>query len=152
MRRVVAAMTAEGQSILLSDGPSPHVFRLEASPGLELTDLWAAGPLPHLPFAGEDPGVQMPLLPDPGATVFRLVRIEPNRSMEMHATESVDYIAVLSGEVILNVENAPELRMSAGDCVVQLGGRHAWHNRSDNDCVLVAVVVGALAQKDHHAD
>lgn len=151
MRRVVAAMTAEGRSILLSDEPSPHVVRLEAIPGLELTDIWASGPLPRLPFVGEDPALQMPLLPDPGGTVFRLVRIEPGRTMDMHATKSVDYIAVLSGEVVLNVENAPELCLSAGDCVVQLGARHAWHNRSGNDCILVAVLVGAVA-KDSQTD
>jgi hypothetical protein len=29
------------------------------------------------------------------------------------------------------------------DCVVQNGTRHAWHNRSSNNCVVAVTLVGA---------
>ena len=38
-----------------------------------------------------------------------------------------------------------ELRflLKAGDCVIQNGTRHAWHNRSSEKCVISVAIVGA---------
>jgi quercetin dioxygenase-like cupin family protein len=143
MRRIVTAATGDGRSVVIGDGLSPHVVSPDGLSGVQLVDLWASEAAPRLPFTGGDPAQQMPLLPGPGATAFRLVRIARRGGMSMHATSTVDYLVVLSGRVTLEIEGAAEFELSAGDCVVQLGARHAWHNRSDDDCVLAAVVVGA---------
>jgi quercetin dioxygenase-like cupin family protein len=141
MRRIVATTGGDGRAVVLEDGPPPHVVNPEGLPGVQLVDIWASAPLPSVPFTGTDPSLDMPITPAPGETAFRLVRIAPGGGMSMHRTATVDYIAVLSGRVILDTEGTQEIELSAGDCVVQLGARHAW--RSDTGCVLVAVVVGA---------
>lgn len=148
MRLIVAATTAEGQSVVLGDGPPQHVVTPDGLPGVELVNLWASEPVPRLPFAGADPAQQMTILPAPGSTAFRLVRIAARAGMSMHATTTVDYLVVLSGKVVLEIEGASQRELSAGDCVVQIGARHAWHNRSDADCVLAAVVVGAAGEQE----
>jgi mannose-6-phosphate isomerase-like protein (cupin superfamily) len=61
----------------------------------------------------------------------------------MHATPTLDYGVVLSGEVLLELDSGESALMRAGDCVVQLGAKHAWRNRSDHPVVLAFVMIGA---------
>jgi len=39
-RRVVTGHDAQGRSVVLMDGESPHSFFLEKAGGLQLTELW----------------------------------------------------------------------------------------------------------------
>ncbi len=57
----------------------------------------------------------------------------------MQQTSTLDYILVLSGEVTL-VLDTEEVHLSKGDTVVNLGGSHAWSNRSDSPCELFVSV------------
>ena len=61
----------------------------------------------------------------------------------MHASQTVDYGVVISGEVWLELDDKAEVHLKPGDCVVQNGTRHAWHNHSDKESVMAFVVVGA---------
>jgi quercetin dioxygenase-like cupin family protein len=61
----------------------------------------------------------------------------------MHTTDTVDFDVVLSGEVYLELDDGAEVLLKAGDCVVQNGTRHAWHNRSSQNCVVAVAIVGA---------
>ena len=47
----------------------------------------------------------------------------------MHRTETVDYAVVLEGEIHLLLDDS-EVKLSAGDVVIQRGTNHAWSNRS----------------------
>jgi len=49
---------------------------------------------------------------------------------------------VLEGELWLELTDG-EVRLTAGDVVVQHGTRHAWRNRSDRPATLLAVLIGA---------
>ena len=55
--------------------------------------------------------------------------LEPNHP-GMHTTDTVDFDIVISGEVYLELDDGEEVLLKAGDCVVQNGTRHAWHNRA----------------------
>ena len=61
----------------------------------------------------------------------------------MHASDTVDWDLVISGEVWLELDDGKEVLLRAGDCVIQNGTRHAWHNRSSEPCVLAVAIVGA---------
>ncbi|MGB1877515.1 MAG: cupin domain-containing protein [Rhodospirillaceae bacterium] len=60
----------------------------------------------------------------------------------MHTSESVDYIAVIRGEIVL-VTDKEEVTLKSGDTLVQTGNNHTWENRTDEVAVLLVVVVGA---------
>jgi len=64
----------------------------------------------------------------------------------MHTTHSIDYVIVLSGEIWLELDDRQEVHLKPGDCVVQNGTRHAWHNRSQEPCLMACVLVGAKPQ------
>jgi len=61
----------------------------------------------------------------------------------MHTTDTVDFDVVLSGEVYLELDDGAEVFLKPGDCVVQNGTRHAWHNRSSQNCVIAVALLGA---------
>jgi mannose-6-phosphate isomerase-like protein (cupin superfamily) len=59
----------------------------------------------------------------------------------MHATATVDYVVVVSGEIWLDLGDEL-VHLSAGDTVVQNGARHAWRNLSKEPATLAVVMVG----------
>jgi hypothetical protein len=76
-----------------------------------------------------------------------LAHMEPENP-GMHTTNSVDVDIVVSGEVVLELDDAAETVLRAGDFVVQNGTRHRWHNRGHAPAVLASFNVGA-DRSDH---
>lgn len=58
----------------------------------------------------------------------------------MHRTETIDYAIVLSGEIVMLLDEG-EVTLRAGDILVQCGTNHAWVNRSDTAAVVIFVLV-----------
>jgi hypothetical protein len=65
----------------------------------------------------------------------------------MHRTESVDYGIVLSGEIVLLLDDT-EVTLKAGDMVVQRGTIHAWTNRTNEICRMAFILVSAKFAPD----
>jgi mannose-6-phosphate isomerase-like protein (cupin superfamily) len=62
---------------------------------------------------------------------------------DAHATDTLDYVTVLRGQVTL-VIGGTEVDLGPGDSVVQQPGvPHDWQNRSAETCVMVGVLVSA---------
>jgi mannose-6-phosphate isomerase-like protein (cupin superfamily) len=53
----------------------------------------------------------------------------------MQKTCTLDFCLILEGEITL-VLDTEEVRLKAGDTVVQRGTSHAWSNRSGRNCVI----------------
>ena len=58
----------------------------------------------------------------------------------MHRTETIDYAVVLSGEIVLLLDDE-DVHLRAGDVVIQRGTNHAWSNRSDEPCRMLYVLI-----------
>jgi naringenin degradation protein FdeH len=164
VRRVVTGHNAEGKSIFVMDGESPHVFS-RGTGSTVVSELWATRSLPAENGGNEDavlPAFRLP--PPPRGTVFRIIDYPPDaqrlaalgrereaaddgsgrhqaldrgspRHPGFHKTNSVDYAIVLSGEIYA--------LMDAGDVLIQRGTNHAWSNRSDQPARLAFVLVDA---------
>src|SRR5581483_8083070 len=61
----------------------------------------------------------------------------------MHTTHTVDFEVVLSGEVVLELDDGAEVTLKPGDTVVQNGTRHRWSNRGSVPAVLAVGIIGA---------
>ena len=86
-------------------------------------------------------------LGNPGAATFG----KGGRHPLMHRTETIDYAIVMSGEIVMLLDEG-EVVLRAGDILVQCGTNHAWVNRSNAAAVVVFVLVDgafeeALAEK-----
>jgi hypothetical protein len=65
-----------------------------------------------------------------------------NPETGLHATPTVDYVIVLTGTVLMELDDGAIVTLESGDVVVQNGTAHAWYNGGDEGAVLAAVMVG----------
>lgn len=59
-----------------------------------------------------------------------------------HRTDTIDYIIILKGEIHAILDTGETL-LKTGDVLVQRGTVHSWSVRSDEVCVLAAVLIKA---------
>jgi mannose-6-phosphate isomerase-like protein (cupin superfamily) len=168
VRRIVTGENAEGRSIIVSDGPTPHIT-VNAG-GLVAQVPWITGasaspggePAP----AGFDIGFH-----SEGGTILRIVDFPPDGAYDVeemkafldkngvrdksnprhfwfHKTPSLDYAIVLEGEIYAMLDDNETL-LRAGDVLVQRATNHSWSNRSGAPCrmafVLIALSKGETA-------
>ncbi|MEO0997220.1 MAG: cupin domain-containing protein [Pseudomonadota bacterium] len=140
-RRLVAA-PLDGRSVIVADGASPNVVELNGS---RIVRLWESGPPPVALDYGGDVGAEAGNAYREGfaGTGFYVADIPPGSDLDdipMHAQDSLDYIAVLHGEIDLVMPDTVR-RMRQGDVLVQLGTEHSWVNPTESWCRLLVVVV-----------
>ncbi len=152
IRRVVVALNDGGQPRVVADGPSPHVHtRPGLPPELGLTDLWSTDGTPADHGTADPAAGALSVAPRPAGTLFRVVQFPPDTALPVddqgaptlfwHETPTVDYNAVLAGELCLLTEH-DEIHLAPLDVVVVRGGRHAWSNRTSSPAILGTVAVG----------
>ena len=61
----------------------------------------------------------------------------------MHTTDTIDLEYVVSGRVVLELDDGQTRELGPGDVVVQNGTRHAWRNPFSEPCRMVVVLMGA---------
>ena len=170
VRRVVTGHTSEGKAVIASDD-EVDALTVALSPGSEFHRLWGADAPPSFPDDGSMPP-HVSYFPPVGGFRFGLFSVPPATSIAadldlpaalaemeeklpglaghmepanpgMHTTATVDFEYVISGEVVLELDDGAEVTLRAGDTVIQNGTRHAWHNRTSEPARLVVVLVGA---------
>jgi hypothetical protein len=161
-RRVVTGQTADGKSAFVSD---------EQLPEGQFAQLWGSDEAVTLPTDGSEPKwttffppvngfrfLVFTMPPDPPGGMPPLTpeiiglmnehRPGLGDAMEvgtagMHTTDTIDFDIVLSGEVYLELDDGAEVKLTAGDVVIQNGTRHAWHNRSGQPVTMASALVAA---------
>ncbi|HYM05597.1 MAG TPA: cupin domain-containing protein [Terriglobales bacterium] len=170
VRCVVTGQKESGKSVFVRDAPVEPIT-LSLLPGFEFHRLWGSESVPKLPSDGTAPPHPR-YFPPKGGFRFGLFTVPPEtretglnnlgpalaelqqklpgmvEALEldnpgMHTTDTVDFDVILSGEVYLELDDGAEVLLKAGDCVVQNGTRHAWRNRSSENCVIAVTLVGA---------
>lgn len=169
IRRAVTAHDKDGRSVFVIDGDAGTVKEMESMPGLALTELWRTDRAPA-DNSGRVDAADGPVVlePAPGGTVFRIVEFPPDSAWRdradardafesidaghapdaasddpmMHKTSTVDYLVVLKGEIWAILDTG-EVCLKAGDTMIQRGTNHSWSVRTDEPCLLAAVLVGA---------
>ena len=59
----------------------------------------------------------------------------------MHITDSIDFVHVLSGQMVLELDRR-EVLVQKGDTIIMRGAWHNWRNESDAPCTVASVLVG----------
>jgi mannose-6-phosphate isomerase-like protein (cupin superfamily) len=171
VRRVVTGQTADGKSVFVDDGlVEPKATAL--MPSTVFHQVWGSDDQVKLPTNGDEPpwssffppeagfrfliwtagpeSVSIPEDLDLGAALTELQETFPGLtdftepdSPGMHTTHTVDFDLVLSGEIWLELDDGEEVLLGPGDCVIQNGTRHAWHNRTEEPVTMASVLIGA---------
>ncbi len=136
-RRVVTGLDSEGRSTIIIDGDIPHLSGINAALAWK-TD----GPIAD--NSGNADAVvpyRLDLLHS-GGTNFAICEFPPGTEAFMHATDTIDYLVILSGRVTLELETG-EADLGPGDFVVDRGVLHGWRNDGTESCVAAVVNVPA---------
>jgi len=171
VRRVVTGHDRNGKAVFASD-QEVDPLTLALMPGWEFRPLWGADQAPTFPDDG-GPTAQPSHLPPVGGYRFMVTTVPPGvvsvppgldlraglAEMEeklpgvlaclepdnpgMHTTDTIDFEVVLSGELILELDDGVEKVLRPGDTVVQNGTRHRWSNRGTEPAVMAVFMVGA---------
>jgi quercetin dioxygenase-like cupin family protein len=139
-RRVVTGHDERGVSVFASDGPVPVVRT--APDGALFYEVWGTDAMPA-PIGPDEPDPTVGALsvpPTPNGTKIRINEFPPGVVSPVHRTQSVDYGIVLSGEMVLVLDDS-ETVLRAGDVVVQRGTDHRWENRSDQTARMAFILV-----------
>jgi mannose-6-phosphate isomerase-like protein (cupin superfamily) len=134
-RRVVTGHDATGKSVVLSDGPPPQHHPLQgAEVGADFFEIWnSTRPVPLLSGAEPEPNERAFTIMPVSGHLLRIIEIYPpdkgGKRTVMHRTSTVDYVVVIKGEIVLQLDDS-EVTLRQGDVVVQRGTDHAWENRS----------------------
>jgi mannose-6-phosphate isomerase-like protein (cupin superfamily) len=135
-RRVVTGHDASGKSVILSDGTPPQHHPMRgAGVGADFFEMWnTPKPVPELTSVeGREPSAREFTIMPPTGHLLRIIDIYPpsagGQRTVMHRTETLDYVVVIEGEVVLVLDDS-EVVLKPGDVVVQRGTNHAWENRS----------------------
>ena len=169
---VVTGQNESGKSVIVRNTPVRPVS-LALLPGYEFHRLWGSDSVPELPSDGTPPpqpryfppkgGFRFAFFTIPPDTATKIDPVgiasalqeihqklpgmmevlKLGSSGKMHTTDTVDFDVIVSGEVYLELDDGVEVLLKAGDCVIQNGTRHAWHNRSAENCLISVALVGA---------
>jgi quercetin dioxygenase-like cupin family protein len=115
-------------------------------PGVFSTLMWCSDAMPADIAVGqevEDMGARiLGTAPPENGSRFIVMEFAPGVASEMHRTETLDYIAVLEGEIDMEMDDST-VQLRAGDVMVQRGTNHAWINRGAAPARLAIVLLDA---------
>ena len=171
-RLIVTGHSPEGEAIFVEDR-QPDPVEVQLMPGSDFYLLWGtpdggavvgeqhAAPVtrPYFPGLGGSRALFLRWAPhsdephpaaDPAAVAADVEAKLPGLmdpfeegGEGMHTTDTVDYGICLEGELVLTLDHDEEVTLTPGSCVVQLGTRHRWQNRSDRPALMCYVQIGA---------
>ena len=114
--------------------------------GVASTLMWCTDAMPaDIGIGGgvEDMGARiLGTAPPENGSRFIVMEFAPGIASEMHRTETIDYIAVLDGEIDMDMDDST-VTLHAGDVMVQRGTNHAWVNRGSKPARLAIVLLDA---------
>lgn len=139
-RRVVTGLGPDGRScVLFDDVVACH----EVGPGIGTALVWRTDRIPACDSGSEDVAARpfdMAMMRDGGSN-FMLFEFAPDDRMVgpgLHATDTIDYIVIIKGQVILTTETG-EVTLGPGNLVVDRGVLHGWRAIGDENA-LIAVI------------
>jgi len=144
VRRVVTGHDAGGRAVFRSD--DHFAPQLIPSGDAAMALLWTTATVPADNDDETDGRERAAGTTLTGGSVIRIVDMLPLQSSPMHRSNSIDYGIVLSGRVVLELDDGAETELGPGDVVVQRGTIHLWRNPSDNEvCRIVFILIEAPA-------
>ena len=146
IRRVITGHGGNNVAKVILEGEATNTKRPRE--GVTSTLMWCSDRMPADISIGadvEDMGARiLGTAPPENGSRFIVMEFAPGIASEMHRTETIDYIVMLSGEIEMDMDDST-VKLRAGDVMVQRGTNHAWVNRSGKPCLLAAVLIDAKA-------
>lgn len=142
IRRIVTGHNSNGKSVIKWVS---EIEAIQGRSGFSQAPMWATEQLP-VRLTEEDPATWEIGTTIAGGSVFRVIRFDPGVAERWHRTDSIDYAVVLSGEIIMQLDEE-EILLKAGDVLVQQATMHSWVNRGAEPCIIAFVLLATEGGK-----
>jgi quercetin dioxygenase-like cupin family protein len=144
IRRVITGHDSRNVAKVIREGEATNTKTPRE--GVSSTLMWCTEVMPADIAIGadvEDMGARiLGTAPPENGSRFIVMEFAPGVVSEMHRTETVDYIVMLSGEIDMEMDDS-SVTLRAGDIMVQRGTNHAWINRGTAPARLAVVLLDA---------
>jgi quercetin dioxygenase-like cupin family protein len=144
IRRVVTGHDGKNVAKVIIEGPATNTKT--PRDGVASTLMWSSDRMPVDIAIGdnvEDMGARiLGTAPPENGSRFIVMEFAAGVISEMHRTETIDYIVMLSGEIDMDMDDST-VKLRAGDIMVQRGTNHAWVNRSTEPARMAIVLLDA---------
>lgn len=140
LRRVVTGHDANGRAVVKIDEVSKNLG--STRPAQMACVVWTTESFPVDNTGDADQGLRKVGTTLKNGTVFRVVEFGPGVAPRNHRTDSIDYAAVMAGEIDMEMDDSV-VHLKAGDVLVQRGTIHNWVNRGTDPCVIAFVLIDA---------
>jgi mannose-6-phosphate isomerase-like protein (cupin superfamily) len=139
VRRVVTGHTPDGKShVMIDDIASNATSR---RPGHDSRLIWHTDSSPAKLMGSKDEGsASVGRPPAPSGSIFRVLEIQPGVTAEPHATDTIDYVVVISGVMDMDLDTG-SVTLYPGNVLVQRGTKHNWINRGSEPCRFAVVLL-----------
>ena len=142
IRRVITGHDGKNVAKVIIEGPATNTKT--PRDGVASTLMWSSDRMPVDIAIGEnveDMGARiLGTAPPENGSRFIVMEFAAGVVSEMHRTETIDYIVMLSGEIDMDMDDST-VKLRAGDIMVQRGTNHAWVNRSDRPCRIAFILI-----------
>ena len=140
-RRVVTGLDAEGRSAIIIDDQRDIGY-----PGAQF--IWRTGASPADNLGNDDAGsgpFDPSCINDRVGSSFAIFHFKPEDGLMgpgMHATDTIDYVIVLKGQIEFSTETGA-VELSAGDILVDRGVAHGWRALGDEPAMTAVIILPA---------
>ena len=141
-RRLVTGHDPSGRAIFVSD----ERYKTEMIPtgDAAMRTIWTTSTVPADCNDQTDGALRNAGTTLSGGSVLRIVDMLPGKSSPMHRSHSIDYGIVLSGEIVLELDNGARKTLGPHGIIIQNGTIHKWHNTSKTTvCRIVFILIEA---------
>jgi len=142
VRRIVTGLNEKGKSYVKWDS---EILGKAGRAGFEKVDLWATDSLPAK-LSDADPKEWELGTSVANGSVLRICKYEPGVQGRWHKTDTVDYGIILSGELVLELEDEV-VNLHPGDVIIQRQTNHSWANRGTEPCVVAFILIALEGAK-----
>ena len=142
-RRVVTGVDEDGKSYVWHDGDIPKNAFFNSTERMTIRTIWATDDVPAPLQKKHDPMVdwfpEHEWFPKTGVH-FIYLTMEPGERVSMHASETIDCLVIVSGQIELILEKGSTI-LGPGDCIVQKGTQHGWRVIGDEPCTFAGILI-----------
>jgi hypothetical protein len=121
-RRVVTGHDRNGKSIVLRDGSPPQHHSMHGPEvGADFFEIWnSTQPVPQLTADEPEPNERAFTIMPKAGHLLRIIEIYPpsqgGKRTVMHRTSTVDYVVVITGEIVLVLDDSEVTLRQGGRC------------------------------------
>ncbi|QKS01095.1 cupin domain-containing protein [Sphingomonas sp. CL5.1] len=137
-RRIVTGLNENGKSCVISDTSLGDIPGCQSSPAI----IWQTGDFPVDNRGREEAAGPFGVSTFGKSSFAVMFRVEPDTAAAWHATDTIDYLIILSGRIELSLE-AGTVELGTGDILVDRGVPHSWRALDGKPATMFAALVRA---------